>query len=220
MVKKNMEEVFGLKDVTVIHNAVEEFKGPVVVDQKVRELHDQGYTLIGNVGRLTKQKGMEYFIDAAPVVLEKHPKTKFLIVGAGELEDELRSQVIRLHLEGDVIFLGFRKDIQNLMSQLDFIVLSSLWEGLPLTPIEAFSVGKTVIGTAVDGTVEIIKDGENGFLVPPKSISSIAKKCSELLENTEKRNKFELQARKTYEIDYSFRVFKTRIVEYYERIGF
>lgn len=53
--------------------------------------------------------------------------------------------------------LGYRSDIQNVMSQCDFIVLSSLWEGLPLTPIEAFSVSKTVVATSVDGTPEIVK---------------------------------------------------------------
>ena len=73
------------------------------------------------------------------------------------------------------------------MSQLDFVVLSSLWEGLPLTPIEAYSVGKTVIGTAVDGTPEIIRDGVDGYLVEPRNPMQLAEKMNELIENADMR---------------------------------
>lgn len=218
MVKKNLEEIFNLHDVTAIHNAVKKFAGPVAPDSTLTALHDKGYFLIGNIGRLTEQKGFEYFIDAMPDILKRHPKTKFIIVGAGELEQSLKERVARRHLEQNVVWLGFRKDVQNVMSQLDLVVLSSLWEGLPLTPIEAFSVGRTVVATAVDGTVEIIDDGINGYLVPPRVGNVIAEKSVELAENRNKLEQFELAAQEKFQKEFSFETFKDRFIKYYEEL--
>ena len=100
----------------------------------------------------------------------------FFLVGEGELKESLIHLTEQMGISKNVVFMGYRDDIQNVMSQLDFVVLSSLWEGLPLTPIEAFSVGKTVIGTQVDGTPEIIYDGINGYLVEPKNAKQLANK--------------------------------------------
>jgi glycosyltransferase involved in cell wall biosynthesis len=216
MVKKNLVDTFKMRDVTAIHNAVKEFDGPVVPDKILTALHDQGYFLIGNVGRLTEQKGFEYFIDAMPEILEKNPTTKFIIVGAGELEQSLKKRVARLHLEQDVVWLGFRNDVQNVMQQLDLVVLSSLWEGLPLTPIEAFSVGRTVIATAVDGTVEIIDDGVNGYLVSPRDSKKLAEKCCVLLAQPKLMNQFEMEAQKKFTKEFSYATFEQRLVQYYE----
>lgn len=90
------------------------------------------------------------------------------------------------------------------MSQLDFVVLSSLWEGLPLTPIEAYSVGKTVIGTAVGGTIEIIRDGVDGYLVEPRNPVQLAERMNELIENSEMRKELKLRAKERYQIEFSF----------------
>lgn len=218
MVKKNLEETFNLHDVTAIHNAVKKFAGPVVLDPTLKALHDKGYFLIGNIGRLTEQKGFVYFIDAMPDILKRHPKTKFIIVGAGELEQSLKERVARWHLEQDVVWLGFRKDVQNVMSQLDLVVLSSLWEGLPLTPIEAFSVGKTVVGTAVDGTVEIIDDGVDGYLIPPRDSNAIVEKCVALAENQDRLEQFDKAALERFKKEYSFDTFKDRFIKYYEEL--
>lgn len=216
MVKKNLEETFNLHDVTAIHNAVKKFAGPVVLDPTLKALHDKGYFLIGNIGRMTEQKGFVYFIEAMPDILKRHPKAKFIIVGAGELEQSLRAEVAKLHLEQYVIWLGFRRDVQNVMSQLDLIVLSSLWEGLPLTPIEAFSVGRSVVATAVDGTVEIVQNGVNGYLIPPRDSEAITEKCCELADQPALLQKFEAKARKRFTEEFSFATFEQRYIKYYE----
>lgn len=218
MVKKNLEETFNLHDVTAIHNAVKKFDGPIVPDSTLTALHDQGFFLIGNVGRMTEQKGFEYFIDAMPAILSKHPNTKFIMVGAGKLKQSLKDRVTRLKLDSDVVWLGFRSDVQNVMSQLDLVVLSSLWEGLPLTPIEAFSVGRTVVATAVDGTVEIIQDGVNGYLIPPRDNKALAEKCCALMDQKAVLQKFEVEARKRFTQEFSFSTFKQRYIQYYKKM--
>ena len=97
-------------------------------------------------------------------------------------------------------------------------MLSSLWEGLPLTPIEAFSVGKTVVATAVDGTPEIVKDGINGVLVEPKSPEQIAKAVCKLLSDSENRKLLETNAKQTFVENFSFDAFAKKYVRAYEEI--
>ncbi len=218
MVKKNLENEFGFHNVTTIHNAVKEFDGKVTVIPELNQLHSDGYFLIGNVGRLTKQKGIEYFIDAMPMILKQHPMTRFIIIGDGELAETLKKRATDRGLSDAIIWLGFRKDVQNIMSQLDLIVLSSLWEGLPLTPIEAFSVGKTIVATAADGTMEIIDDDVNGYLVPPKDVDAIAIKCVALAENREKLEQFEKAAQEKFQKEFSFEMFRDRFIKYYEEL--
>ena len=105
------------------------------------------------------------------------------------------------------------------MSQLDLIVLSSLWEGLPLTPIEAYSVGKTVIGTAVDGTPEIIRDGVDGYLVERCNSVQLSDKMDYLLKHPQIREELERQAHKRYCDEFSFEKLKTAYIELYKEIG-
>lgn len=220
MVKKNLVKTFGLLDsnVTVIHNAVKTYEGEFVEDKLVLDLRHQGYFVIGNIGRLSEQKGMQYYINAIPIVLKECPQARFVIVGNGIEESKLKELSTSLGINDFLSFLGYRNDIQNLMSQLDLVVLSSLWEGLPLTPIEAFSVGKTVVATAVDGTPEIVKDGENGLLVDARDSNQIAQKIIWMIKNESLKKKMELNAKKTFEAKFSFKVFKNSVLEYYRRI--
>jgi glycosyltransferase involved in cell wall biosynthesis len=219
MVKKNLVDCFNLPDsqVTVIHNAVKSFDGELIECKEITDLHNDGYFVVGNVGRLSKQKGMEYYIQAIPNVIKKNPKTHFVIIGDGE--DMLKLKILsnELGVEDYVTFMGYRSDIQNLMSQLDLIVLSSLWEGLPLTPIEAFSVGKTVVATAVDGTIEIVEDGINGFLIEAQNSDIIADKISYIIDHPNMQSGLEKNALLRYETEFSFEIFSSAFIDFYNK---
>lgn len=205
-VKKNLCEFYNINPikVTVIRNAVKPFSGEIKKDENIDRYKSEGYFLVGNIGRLSEQKGMKYFIECIPIVLNKFKRVKFFIVGEGEEKEELIDIVSKYGLEKNVVFLGYRNDIQNIMSQLDLIVLSSLWEGLPLTPIEAFSVHKTVVATAVDGTVEIVENNKNGITVESKNSNLLGEAINKLLEDTQLRMKYEKNAFKTYKEKFSF----------------
>ena len=220
MVKKNLTEYFEIpkEQVCVIHNAVKPFDGKIVPIEMLYKEHAKGNVLIGNIGRLSEQKGMTYFIKAAEIATKTHPEARFIIVGDGEEREQLHAQIEKKKLQNKILFLGYRNDIQNVMSQLDFVVLSSLWEGLPLTPIEAYSVGKTVIGTAVDGTLEIIRDGVDGYLVEPRNPMQLAEKMNELIENPEMRESMGIQAMKRYQDEFSFEKLSERYVFFYEEL--
>lgn len=219
-VKDNLCDFYGISKthVEVVYNGVEPFKNSIQSVELLKKYKKQGYFLVGNIGRLSEQKGMEYFIKSLPIILKENFKIKFFIVGDGEDKQSLKKLISSLGLEKDVILLGYREDIQNIMNQLDLIVLSSLWEGLPLTPIEAFSVGKTIIATGVDGTVEIVDDGFNGVLIEPKDSMAIAKNIMNLYKSPSKIKLFEENAYKKYEEEFSFKIFKRRYIEYYDKV--
>ena len=219
MVKRNLVDYFGLSDnqVTVIHNAVKPFDGEIILDPLVKKLHDEGCFVIGNIGRLSEQKGMEYYIKAIPMVVRACPLARFVIAGSGEDESKLKELSKSIGADKYLTFFGYRNDIQNLMSQLDLIVLSSLWEGLPLTPIEAFSVEKTIVATAVDGTPEIVKDGINGLLIDSKSSRQIAEKVIWMVEHPEEKKKMEDNASVIYKEEFSMDRFAEEYIDCYKK---
>lgn len=219
-VRENLTEHFGIpkERVCVIHNAVKPFDGRGMPVELLNKSRTEGNVLIGNVGRLSEQKGMQYFVEAAEITAKSHPEARFIIVGDGEEKERLQQSAAAKKLQEKVFFLGYRDDIQNVMSQLDFIVLSSLWEGLPLTPIEAYSVGKTVVATAVDGTPEIVRDNIDGFLVEPRNPVQLAERMIALIEHPEMRKSMEAQAVKRYQDEFSFEKLSRRYINFYEEL--
>lgn len=220
MVKRNLTEYFKISEeqVWVIRNAVKPFDGRIKSVKILKEEREKGHILIGNIGRLSEQKGMMYFIRAAEAVSKKHSNARFFIVGDGENREFLQNLVAEKKLSDKICFLGYRSDIQNVMIQLDFIVLSSLWEGFPLTPIEAFSVGKPIIGTAVDGTIEIIADGTDGFLVEAKNVNALANKMNFLIENKRMNNIMGKKGLEKYKKEFSMECFADKYITLYELI--
>lgn len=217
MVKKNLMDFYGFNDdeVKVIHNAIEPFVDQLEVIEELDRMKQAGNVLVGNVGRLSAQKGMEYFIKSLPEVLDRHSNVVYIIVGDGEDRVKLDQLAESLNVKSNIYFVGFRKDVRNIIAQLDFIVLSSLWEGLPLTPIEAYSVGKTVIATAVDGTVEIVQDGVDGCLVKPKDPSQMAERINYLIEHEDIREYYEKNAQKRYFEKFSFSRLREEYIMFY-----
>ncbi len=215
-VGKNLNNVFGIKKYTVIRNSVKPFQKEICVFDEFKESREKGSFLIGNIGRITEQKGMEYYVRAIPGVLKEHPEAVFYIVGSGEDEDKIRK--LALELGNSLKILGYRDDIQNIMAQLDLIVISSLWEGLPLIPIEAFSAGKTIVATCIDGTREVVRDKENGLLVEPGNVKELKDKICWIIDHTNERKTMEHKAVETYNREFSYKKFLKNYLDYYESL--
>ena len=218
MVKKNLTNFFKISSdrITVIPNMIPPFKETVVPDVFIQKLKKDGMFLVANVGRLSEQKGFSYYIEAIPLVLKEHPDTRFLIIGCGEDEEKLKNMA--KNLKEQLFFMGYRRDVQNLMKQVDLVVLSSLWEGLPLIPLEAFSAGKTIVATGVDGTLEIVKNFKNGLLVQPKNAVDLAKKIVWIIEHPNERQRMEQNAQALFRESFSFDHFASAYAEYYKNI--
>lgn len=214
-VMDNMVKDYGLPEscVQVIYNAVQ---APVVSDTPdplIRKLREQGKFIVGNMGRVNTQKGFEYYIAAAKLCKEQNLPMAFLIVGDGVRYEEMVELVRSEGLEDTVHFMGFRTDAANVIAQTDLMVLSSLWEGFPLTPIEVFSVKKTIVATDVPGTMEIVQDGENGLIVPMKDPAALAAGIRRLYEDETLRQQLEENALKTYEEKFSYEKFCENYLE-------
>ncbi|VAV85703.1 hypothetical protein MNBD_DELTA01-1784 [hydrothermal vent metagenome] len=145
--------------------------------------------LIAVIARLEPQKGHIYLLEAIPEIIRKYPDVVFLLAGDGVLASELKAQAARLKIDRNVIFAGFRSDAELLLRSSDIFLLPSLWEGLPLVVIEASAAGIPVIATAVDGTPEVVRDGETGLLIEPRNPVVITESVLRLLDNPEEAKK-------------------------------
>ncbi|MDH5765411.1 MAG: glycosyltransferase [Gammaproteobacteria bacterium] len=147
--------------------------------------------LVGTAVVLSKQKGINNLIDAADIVKKKlGNRVQFVIAGHGDLRDQLEEMSITKKLDDIVKFIGYRQDVHNLIKTYDIYILSSLWEGLPLSLLEALSAGKPIIATNVGGNTEIVEDGINGIIVEPASPQQLADAIFELYAIKEKLNHY------------------------------
>lgn len=219
-VAENLTGFFGLSDrpIRVIRNAVKPHDKTAPEPDTLKRLREEGCFLVGNIGRLSEQKGFEYFLQAASVVIKKHENARFIVVGDGERRERLERLAGELGLSEKVLFLGYRSDARAIIGALDLVVLSSLWEGLPLTPIEAFAAGRTVVATAVDGTTEIVADGINGFLVPKADGEALADRICRIISDPPLRTGFEKAALETYRREFSYERFSGEYLSLYEEL--
>jgi len=123
--------------------------------------------IVLTIGRFIDVKGHHYLLDAVPDVVRRQPDVRFVWVGGGPMEQELRERVASMGLDGCVCFAGQRGDVPDLLAAADLFLLPSLVEGLPLVVLEAMAAGLPVVGTRVPGTSEVVADGVTGRLVPP-----------------------------------------------------
>ena len=130
--------------------------------------------VVGTAVVLSEQKGVAYLLEAAADVLAAEPKVRFVIAGDGPLRDTLVADAARRGLGDRVLFPGYRSDVPDLISSFDVYALPSLWEGLPLALLEAMALSTPIVATRVGGSPEVVTDGVNGFLVPPRDPAALA----------------------------------------------
>jgi len=131
------------------------------------------------LARLDRQKGLRYLIEAAAHV----PDAIFAIAGEGPDRAELESLAKSTGVADRVRFLGFRSDVPDLLAACDLFVLPSLFEGLPLSVVEAMAAGKPVVATRVGGTDEAVEHGVTGLLVPAEDATALASAIREVLSS-------------------------------------
>jgi len=155
-------------------------------DELRRELRLDGRVL-AFAGRLGPQKALGVALEAIAAV----PDVTLVVAGDGPERAALEGQAIQLGLEGRSRFLGSlsRDDVLRLFRAADGSVLSSAWENFPHTVVEALAVGCPVIATAVGGVPEVVRDGENGLLVPPNDVASLTAAIQRYFEDDDLRRR-------------------------------
>lgn len=175
-----------LDKVQTIENGIniDRLKGGDNPSGKLNELGiPPGSHLIGCSAALTAKKGHRYLLDAAEIVLAERKNVYFLLLGDGELREELNSSIKVRGLEDRVLLLGSRSDAVEIVALLDIFVLSSIREGLSIALLEAMALGRAVVVTGVGGSIDLIRDGISGFLVPPKDGPALAEALERVLDN-------------------------------------
>jgi glycosyltransferase involved in cell wall biosynthesis len=168
--------------VRIIHNGIaagrfEERANPLLRAALTRGSAQRIVLMIGRLEK--KQKGQQYLITAAAQV----PDAMFVLAGDGPDRGALEEQARALGVDNRVLFLGHREDIPDLLAASDVFVLPSLYEGLPLSILEAMAAGRPVIASAIGGNDEVIENGENGLLVPQADPEALAGALRALLSD-------------------------------------
>jgi len=153
-----------------------------------------GTYIVGSVGRLETQKGYTYLLEAIPKILTVCPQTNFYVIGEGSLHHDLEEKASRLKISSRIQFVGIRDDIPYLLQEMDLFVLPSLWEGFPTVLLESMICNVPVIATDIPGTRELVRTGQNGWLVAPQDPAALADTIIEALNNPKLRETCSQQA--------------------------
>ncbi|KZL89752.1 glycosyltransferase family 4 protein [Clostridium magnum] len=158
------------KKITTIYNTIETECKNNSVDNILLSLKKEGYFIAAQVSRVVDYKGVYDFIEIAKKTSLENEKIKFVLLGDGPELNNLKKIVKDEKLEEKIYLLGAKDNIIEHLKYVDVLLLCSYIEGLPLTPLEAFSQGVPVIGTNINGTNEEIDNEYNGYLVEVKDV--------------------------------------------------
>jgi glycosyltransferase involved in cell wall biosynthesis len=145
--------------------------------------------IVGAVAALTQEKGHKYLIDAASFVVREVPDARFVILGEGELRSSLERQIKESHLDKHVFLPGFRADILSFIKSFDVFVMSSLFEGLGTSLLDAMALSKPTVASDTGGIPEVVSHGETGLLVPPRDAKALAAAITKLLKDPDRRER-------------------------------
>jgi sugar transferase (PEP-CTERM/EpsH1 system associated) len=180
------------RKIKVIYNGIslEEFKISLDREAKRKELGiDQDEVVMGMVGRFDPIKNQLMLLRAFSEVLKHISGTKLLLIGDGPLKEKCKKFASELGIGDRVVFLGWRRDVLELLRTLDIFVLSSLTEATSLTLLEAMAAGLPVIATDAGGNPEIIMNDRTGILISLGNYREFAKAMVSLIEDPEKRKR-------------------------------
>jgi glycosyltransferase involved in cell wall biosynthesis len=174
--------------------------------------------VIGTVCILRAEKAIDLLVRAAALVVEDFPRLRVLIVGEGEERARVEALVEQLGLEDRVLLPGTRTDVPDVLAALDVAVLSSDYEGIPLSILEFMDAGKPIVATRVGGIPEVIEDGAHGVLVPPRNEAALAAAIGGLLRDPDAAREMGLRARDRCRREFSLDRTVERLQQLYERL--
>ena len=210
------------KEIAVIYNGIERIPIPTA-EEKAALLSSfggkAGEKAVGMVARLEEVKDHETFLKGAKRVLEKRQDVRFYIIGDGSLRKELECRAAELGISENVTFTGFLRDVEGIEAALDVAVITSKAEALCLSILESMIAGIPAVGTDSGGVAEVIRHGENGFLVPVGDSDALAERLEELLREDAKRSAFGAQAKKDAEATFLAEQMTRKIEKLYLEAG-
>ena len=183
--------------IRIVHSGV---PPPAVPPDARRELRrelkiGEGAPVLGLVASLSDHKGHRYLLEAMPAVISAFPLAVLLLVGDGELREDLEARAEALGLAGGAVrFLGHRSDVPRILGALDLFVMSSHLEGLCTSIIDAMLAGVPVVATRAGGIPELVDDGATGLLADVRSPESLASQMIRALADSGLRSRLAANA--------------------------
>jgi len=196
-----------------------EFAQPIEARQKKRSLGlPEDQPMVAMIGRFAPQKAPGVFIDAVKRIVSGRKEVTCIMVGDGPLLQKTKERVIREGLEKHLFLFNWRADAREILASCDVYVLSSLWEGLPYTVLEAMALSKPVVATAARGTRDVVVDGVTGFLVGLRDDREMAEKVLSLLSDPARCRRMGEAGRRRVEEVFSLSDHIRKTAALYERL--
>jgi glycosyltransferase involved in cell wall biosynthesis len=177
-------------------------------------VRDRPAYLVLTPARLHPQKGHEYLLAAAAMV----PEATFILAGEGPLRAELEARARGLGIANRCLFLGHRSDVLDLLVTSDVFVLPSLYEGLPISVLEAMAAQRPVVATAIGGTNEAVIHEVTGLLVPPRDPATLAGAIRRLRTDPALAKRLSVAARKRVEQEFSIVSSARNVMRIYDEV--
>ncbi len=180
--------------------------------------------VIGMMGRLVREKGFFEFFEAAADVLQRHPDSWFMVVGDllpsdyDGRRDELKHHIERMGVTHRTVFVGMVNDPAPSLNAMDIFCLPSYREGMPISLLEAMSMGLPCIATDIRGCREEVVDGETGWLIPPREAKPLSEKICILLDNPEVATRMGDAGRRRVLQHFDIRKVVEHQIEIYQRL--
>jgi glycosyltransferase involved in cell wall biosynthesis len=185
-VATSLKRLYGIRNCQVISNCIPTgvYANPQIPRKEWRAKAGFKDTdvLFVCVARFAPQKNHALLLKAFAEGPASDPRAHLVLVGEGDLRAGLEEQAMKLELAGKAHFLGLRSDIPEVLGAMDVFVLSSDYEGNPLSVLEAMASGLPIVSTAAGGVPNLLENGKEGFLVPPGDLQGLAKSMNSLLK--------------------------------------
>jgi glycosyltransferase involved in cell wall biosynthesis len=211
----------------VIHNGIELNLFDSALANRSNRLKEElniplNSLLITAVGRIVPDKGFDYFVDAARLVLQKSQNNVHFIIAGGEenvnFTNLLKQKIIDYAIGDNFHFLGFRVDVADILATSDIFVLSSRKEGHPYVMLEAMTAECAVVAFNCAGVDETIEEGISGFIVPIGDINAMAEHLIKLIDSSELRDSLAKSAKKRIKAFFTAEKTATEMMAVYEKL--
>ncbi len=204
--------------VTLIRNGIgtAAFEG---IAPSLRNGLGEGELLVGLVGRLSREKGVDIFIRAAAEVLKVLPEVRFVVVGDGADRVALGALIEELGVGTKMSLLGPRSDMPAVYASFDLMVSASREEGLPMAILEGLASGRALIATSVGAVPEVVRDDDTGVLLAPEDVAQLAGAMQRLLQDAALRGRLGRAGKRVIAAEFSAARMTADYVRVYEAAG-
>lgn len=209
---QDMQQVSGLLPVQVVYHGIDTELPDTTTKHPLIAQKGSGI-ILGNAGRLTKQKGQMDLLAVAAMLRDRNMPFTLFIAGEGEERDALEQQIASLQLQDQVVLMGFVEDMPAFMRSIDIFLLSSHWEGFGFVLAEAMANQKPVVAYSVSSNPEIVEHNITGFLVPLHDTRAFAAAVNTLAQDAEIRKRFGAAAQASVLRNFQFKEQLRKLLE-------